>query len=530
MSSTVFCIYARKSVYTKEGESIESQINTCRDYIEKHFQDVADKQIFVYEDEGFSGKDTNRPQYIAMMKAIEKIKSGYIVCYKLDRISRSISDFSSLFDKLSKKNISFVSVKESFDTSTPAGRGMMYLCAVFAQMERESIAERVRDNMIFLAKTGRWLGGTCPVGFSTTKYEQVLIDGKSKKCCFLKINQDIENVKLIYKKFLEGMTISSIIKYLKDLDAKTPMGYDFCRHTVYTILSNPVYCTADKDAYEYFTSHTQNVFFKTSDFYKKLGLTSYNRRPMNGRIAPVSYWIVALGKHKGVISGKDWVRVQSILIKYSRGFRTCKTEALFSKMIPCPKCGHSMMIRSAQGHYDFNYVCSYKTNFGIKHCDSKNLNGPNTDNQILQELFNLDIKELKNKIHMKKNTHRYNKLDDKIFDNKCIVSKLQESKEKYINHLQKLSPQSPLIKDIEHKVSDINSQIQKLNSETYDLETKLQAVKDEKIDLEYMVDAFTRLKNNFDSLDFPTKKSLLKLIIEKLTWSDGKLKLIFNSV
>ena len=55
-------------------------------------------------------------------------------------------------------------------------------------------------------------------------------------------------------------------------------------------------------------------------------------------------------------------------------------------------------------------------------------------------------------------------------------------------------------------------------------------VKDEKIDLEYMVDAFTRLKNNFDSLDFPTKKSLLKLIIEKLTWSDGKLKLIFNSV
>ena len=54
MSSTVFCIYARKSVYTKEGESIENQINTCRDYIEKHFSNVPDKQIFVYKDEGFS--------------------------------------------------------------------------------------------------------------------------------------------------------------------------------------------------------------------------------------------------------------------------------------------------------------------------------------------------------------------------------------------------------------------------------------------------------------------------------------------
>ena len=131
---------------------------------------------------------------------------------------------------------------------------------------------------------------------------------------------------------------------------------------------------------------------------------------------------------------------------------------------------------------------------------------------------------------MKKNTHRYNKIDDKIFDNKCTISKLQKSKERYINHLQKLLPQSPLIKDVENKVSDINNQIQKLTSETYDLETKLQAVKDEKIDLEYIVEAFTRLKNGFDSLDFATKKSLIKLIIEKLTWSDGELKLIYNSV
>ena len=460
MISNVFCIYARKSVYTKEGESIENQINTCRNYIERHFSNVSNKQVFVYKDEGFSGKDTKRPQYIAMMKAIEKIKGGYIVCYKLDRISRSISDFASLIDKLSKKNISFVSVKEHFDTSNPVGRGMMYICAVFAQMERESIAERVRDNMMFLAKTGRWLGGTCPVGFSTAQYEQVLIDGKPKKCCFLEANQDIETVNLIYKKFLDSASVSSVVKYLKDLNIKTPMGYDFCRHTIYTILSNPVYCTADKDSLKYFSSHTQNIFFKSSDFYKKLGLTSYNRRASNGRMSPISSWIVALGKHKGIISGKDWVRVQSILNKSSRDFRIRKTEALFSKMIPCPKCGHSMVIRCGQGGYDFSYVCSYKTNFGIKYCDSKNLNGPNTDKQIIQELFKLDIKELKNKIHMKKNTHRYNKIDDKIFDNKCTISKLQKSKERYINHLQKLLPQSPLIKDIENKVSDINNQIQ----------------------------------------------------------------------
>ena len=105
----MFSIYARKSVCTDEGDSIESQINICKEYIDKHFIDVPDKQIYVYKDEGFSGKDTKRPQYIEMMKAIEKEKDGYIICYKLDRISRSISDFSSLIDKLSKKNISFIS-------------------------------------------------------------------------------------------------------------------------------------------------------------------------------------------------------------------------------------------------------------------------------------------------------------------------------------------------------------------------------------------------------------------------------------
>ncbi|KAK8835463.1 hypothetical protein M9Y10_004567 [Tritrichomonas musculus] len=528
MGTNTFYIYVRKSVYTEEGESIESQITICKDYIEKNFFDISDKRILVYKDEGFSGKNTKRPQYLEMMKSVEKERGGYIICYKLDRISRSISDFSSLFDKLEKQNISFISVKEHFDTSTPVGRGMMYICAVFAQMEREAIAERVRDNMMFLAKSGRWLGGVCPIGFSPAKYEQVLIDGKSKKCCFLEANQDIDVVKIIYKKFLEVASVSLVVKHLKDLNIKTPLGYDFCRHTVYVILGNPVYCTADKDSFEYFSSRSANIFFKTSDFYKKLGLTSYNRRDTPGHMTPISSWIVALGKHKGTISGKDWVQVQKMLNKSPHGSRMRKTEALFSKMIPCPKCGHTMVIRCGQGGYDFCYVCSYKTNFGMKYCDSKNLNGPKTDNFIIRQLLELDEKELKRKICLKKNTHLYNKISDKIFDNKCKISNLEKSKFKFIDCLQKITPQSPLIKDIEIKVNKINSQIKKLTSENYDLETKLQSAKNEKLNLEYIVNSLKNLKANFHTMDFPTKKSLVKLIVKKLIWSDEKLNIIYN--
>ncbi|MDO7204481.1 recombinase family protein [Paraclostridium bifermentans] len=95
------------------------------------------------------------------------------MCYRLDRVLRNIADFSSLIEDLQKYNISFVSIREQFDTSTPMGRAMMFIASVFAQLERETIAERVRDNMLELAKSGRWLGGTAPLGFNQKIYPYI---------------------------------------------------------------------------------------------------------------------------------------------------------------------------------------------------------------------------------------------------------------------------------------------------------------------------------------------------------------------
>ena len=197
-------------------------------------------------------------------------------------------------------------------------------------------------------------------------------------------------------------------------------------------------------------------------------------------------------------------------------------------MIPCPKCGNTMVTRSGFSGSNFKYTCLYKVHFGLKYCDSKNLDGLKTDNYIMHLLLKLDEKELKRKLSLKKNTHLYNRISDKIFDNKSKISDLEKSKLKYIGYLQKLTPQAPLIKDIELKVTKINSQIKKITSENYDLETKLQADKNERISLEYIVDALKNLKANFDTMDFPTKKSLIRLIVKKLIWSDDKLVIIYN--
>ena len=164
-----FFIYSRKSVYTGKGESIENQIEMCKQYIHSKFSDLSDADITVYEDEGFSAQNTDRPQFQQMLRDIKLKKPDFVVCYRLDRVSRNVSDFSSLIEDLNDRDISFVCIKEEFDTSKPMGKAMMYSASVFAQLERETIAERVRDNMLMLARTGRWLGGTTPTGYTSEK-------------------------------------------------------------------------------------------------------------------------------------------------------------------------------------------------------------------------------------------------------------------------------------------------------------------------------------------------------------------------
>ena len=115
-------IYSRKSRFTGKGESIGNQVELTKEYIRVHFGDDAVKKTIIYEDEGFSGGNLNRPAFQRMLEAAQQRKFRAIVVYRLDRISRNVSDFSGLIEELARLNISFVSIKEQFDTSTPMGR------------------------------------------------------------------------------------------------------------------------------------------------------------------------------------------------------------------------------------------------------------------------------------------------------------------------------------------------------------------------------------------------------------------------
>ncbi len=396
-----YVIYSRKSKFTGKGESIENQIELCRQYIAMHFGEDAAEDALVYEDEGFSGGNLERPQFKKMMKDSQKIAFAAIVVYRLDRISRNIGDFAKLIEDLGDRHIDFISIREQFDTSSPIGRAMMYIASVFSQLERETIAERIRDNMHELSKTGRWLGGTTPTGYASESLSSVTVDGKVKKACKLKpIPEEIQLVKTIFSVFMETGSLSKTDQYLLEHCCVTKRGKQFTRFAIRGILTNPVYMIADETAYQYLKENHVDLFAERTEFDGEHGIMAYNRtlqRPSKAnQIRPMEEWIVAVGKHTGIIAGSDWVRVQSMLdVNKSKNYRRPRSNvALLSGILRCGKCGDYMRPkltnrRTADGEPIYTYVCSTKERSHAGDCNMKNCRGNELDAKLTGALCEL---------------------------------------------------------------------------------------------------------------------------------------------
>lgn len=394
-------IYSRKSRFTGKGESIGNQIELCRQYIHTHFPDTGEGDILIYEDEGFSGGNTERPQFKKMMADAGAHRFSAIVCYRLDRISRNIGDFARLIGDLETYGIAFISIKEQFDTSSPMGRAMMYISSVFSQLERETIAERIRDNMYGLARTGRWLGGTTPTGYASESVETAVADGKIKKACNLKIIPDeAELIRLIFTKFLESNSLTKTETYLIQNAVTTKRGNLYTRFALKNILTNPVYMIADKDAYGYFTKNKAGLFASETDFGGEHGVMAYNRtlqKPGHAhQTRPMDEWIVTVGRHTGIISGADWVRVQENLEQNrSKSYRKPRSNAaLLSGLLFCGNCGGYMRPKlsrrlNAQGEPIYSYLCSMKEKSRRQSCNIDNASGNTLDKVLCDEIKKL---------------------------------------------------------------------------------------------------------------------------------------------
>ena len=521
-------IYSRKSIFTGKGESIENQIEMCKDYYLRHYG--SDVDFIIYEDEGFSGGNTKRPKFQEMLSDIKLKKFDTLICYRLDRISRNVADFSSTLELLQDNNIDFISIKEQFDTSTPMGRAMVYISSVFAQLERETIAERVRDNMLQLAKTGRWLGGQEPFGFKSEKI--TYIDENFNERSLMKLSpvkDELEVVKLIFDKYLETNSITQVTNYLQDNLYKGKNGGDWGTTQVKKILSSAIYVISTEETHNYLKSLGINVYGEPNGN----GYLSYNKTRKMIFDRDITEWIYAVAKHKGVIDSKTWLTVQSILEKnkHKKIKRTAtgtNNTALLTGILKCSKCGSNMIIK--QGHkskteegkrYDY-YVCSKKDNSRGRKCDNKNVRADRLDSIVLRELKNYNkdyleeslIEILNTATDNSNNINKINKLNLEISEKETSISNLVKQLSSAPNEIVS----NYIMEEINKLSNDISEAKKLLEKLKENKETK----KNDIDNLNLILDMLNTFNGTFDFIeDIPQKRLMLQTLLSSAIW-DGE--------
>jgi DNA invertase Pin-like site-specific DNA recombinase len=225
-------VYTRKS--SEEGldmefNSLDAQRESCEAYVASQ---KAEGWLLVpdrYDDGGFSGGTLERPALRRLLGDIEAGRVDVIVVYKIDRLSRSLMDFSKLVEVFDRHGVTFVSVTQSFNTTTSMGRLTLNILLSFAQFEREVIGERIRDKVAASRKKGIWMGGWAPLGYDIKDRKLVVNETESAV------------VRRIFERFAKGGSVTTIARELTAECSVNKYGQKLDKGRIYKLLHNRVY-------------------------------------------------------------------------------------------------------------------------------------------------------------------------------------------------------------------------------------------------------------------------------------------------
>lgn len=500
-------IYSRKSVETDTGESIKNQILICKRYFERTGDDC---KFEVFEDEGFSGGNTKRPDFQRMMELAKHKQFDVIAVYKIDRIARNIVDFVNTYDELEKSNVRLVSVTEGFDPTTPVGKMMMLLLASFAEMERMNIQQRVKDNMVELAKLGRWSGGTAPTGYTVERVKE-----NEKSISYLKlIKNEADNIKLIFTKYSQGYTAFEISKYFQT------KGYNYKAGKIYGMLINPTYLISTNDSIKYLKSQGYTVYGTANN----CGFLPYNRRRRKNGI---KQWkdksmIVGISKHDAIVDLDLWVAVQEQFKKKAVAPHPHESKFSFltGGIMKCT-CGGNLGVSPSalrkDGKRVYYFTCS-SNRYRKSGCKNYSIRVEKAEQEIIKFMEYVSDKQVLAEL-MKKDT-KPTHIDNDI---KLINKTLMENKK----NIDKLIDKLILFSDDAAK--EITSRIEKITNENNLLKEELLKLEREKIFSEIDDVNIDTLHSNIlkflNSTSLEDRRRYIKLIVDKIVWNSATKKL-----
>ena len=296
----------------------------------------------VFEDAGYSAKNTDRPDYQKMMSRIRTGEFTHLLVWKIDRISRNLIDFATMYDELKRLGVTFVSKNEQFDTSSAMGEAMLKIILVFAELERKMTSERVSAVLLSRANDGIWNGGKIPFGYSYDKTKKEFSFNESEKKIVLHI----------YDLYEATRSLTMVAKLLNEKGYRPRSGSPWNPMTVRIILTSPFYVGTYR--YNY---HNESDGYKVND---------------------ESEWIMIENHHPAMIEKERQDYIISILKSKQRNSTTPKTYSrvnthIFAGLLKCGQCGSPMVASVGRpvksGWIPSTYGCSRRRRF--KDCQNK---------------------------------------------------------------------------------------------------------------------------------------------------------------
>ena len=493
-------IYARQSVDKKDSVSIETQIDDCKSICEE-------TDIITYFDKGFSGKNTDRPQLQKLIYDIENGSISKVVVYKIDRISRNIIDFYNLYEIMKRNDCKLVSYNDNFDTSHTMGRFTMGMLAVFAEMERDNISTRIKDNYSYRIKDRRWASGKAPFGFANGK-----IDGKTT---LIPIEEEIEAVKLIFKLYAteSNISIGKLQEKLLQMGIKghqTEKG--FSRTTLTRILKNPVYVSANELIYKYYERlHIQFVNDRQEwDGSTSAAIVGKNNRTINADDKDGIK--IYLTNVKPIVDAETFLIVQNRLSENSALSRdnTPNTNLMeLAGLLKCAECGMAVKMQARP-----TLTCNGRNQKRICDVSFKGLKletiRENVAVEVQDRIDNFD------KFVRNKNKQRI-KVEKEIAELQDQMARLIEISKYSTKSADILAKE---IDDIQTKINTLQLKI-KLNINSHDLieiRLKLKSIFD-----------FENATLDYRSLDIEKRQTVLKALVEKIyLHKDGTVNMVWK--
>lgn len=351
-------LYVRVSTtYQIDKDSLPVQRQDLINYAKYAFN-IDDYEIF--EDAGFSGKNTNRPAFQEMMDRIRSGEFTHLFVWKIDRVSRNLLDFCDMYEELKKYDCTFISKNEQFDTSSAMGEAMLKIILVFAELERKLTSERVTSIMLARAEKGLWNGANVPLGYDYDEETKYPIINES----------EAKTIHLIFDMYEDVKSTIKISNFLNDNNIATKRGGTWTSKGVGDILHNPFY----------------------------YGTLRYNYRESGrGKKKSKDEWVIKEDNHEGIISKDQWNRCNKIIEFNSkrnaaRWRQKNYVQHIFGGLLVCKDCGRKFEAcldrARSDGYRPTRYVCGSRTKGGACH-NKKSVSDVSIGDFMLRYILNV---------------------------------------------------------------------------------------------------------------------------------------------